>query len=154
MAKRSKHLGLNEPLRHPDHRRPVTRREFLSQGFIAGAGLAVAPTVFSLFASPRAAHAALSADLEALRESCGIAVQGAGKIPFLCFDLSGGVNISGSNVLVGGRGGQLDFLTTRKPAPMTLSTRTLGWRFTATARSCEAFSKKSQLQRSAASTAR
>ena len=51
-------------------------------------------------------------DLEALKSSCGIATQGAGKIPFIVFDLAGGANISGSNVLVGGRGGQLDFLST------------------------------------------
>ncbi len=37
---------------------------------------------------------------------------GAGKIPFICFDLAGGANIAGSNVLVGRQGGQLDFLST------------------------------------------
>ncbi len=37
---------------------------------------------------------------------------GAGKIPFICFDLAGGANIAGSNVLVGQAGGQLDFLST------------------------------------------
>jgi len=37
---------------------------------------------------------------------------GAGKIPFICFDLAGGANIAGSNVLVGGSGGQMDFLST------------------------------------------
>ena len=42
---------------------------------------------------------------------CGI-TGGAGKIPFICFDLSGGANIAGSNVLIGKQGGQLDFLTT------------------------------------------
>ena len=39
--------------------------------------------------------------------------QGAGKIPFICFDLAGGANIAGSNVLVGKEGGQLDFLSTQ-----------------------------------------
>ena len=38
---------------------------------------------------------------------------GAGKIPFICFDLAGGANIAGSNVLVGKQGGQLDFLSTQ-----------------------------------------
>ncbi len=42
---------------------------------------------------------------------CNI-TQGAGKIPFICFDLAGGANIAGSNVLVGQQGGQLDFLST------------------------------------------
>ena len=35
---------------------------------------------------------------------------GAGKIPFICFDLSGGANLAGSNILIGKQGGQLDFL--------------------------------------------
>ena len=39
-------------------------------------------------------------------------MQGAGKIPFICFDLAGGANMAGSNVLIGGPGGQLDFLST------------------------------------------
>ncbi len=112
MARRRKFLSPDEPLRHPDHRRPMTRREFIAQGFLAGLGLVTAPTVFSLFANPRAAYAALSSDLEALKTGCGIATQGAGKIPFICFDLAGGANIAGSNVLVGRQGGQLDFLST------------------------------------------
>src|SRR5688500_15928313 len=106
-------LGLHEPIRHRDsHKRPVTRRDFLAQGLRAGLGTVVAPTVFSLFANPRAALAELSPDLEALRASCGIQVLGAGKIPFICFDLAGGANMVGSNVLIGGPGGQLDFLST------------------------------------------
>jgi len=106
-------LALNEPIRHEGaHKRPVTRRDFLAQGFAAGLGTVVAPTVFGLFANPRAAMAALSPDLEALRSTCGIEVLGAGKIPFICIDLAGGANMVGSNVLIGGPGGQLDFLTT------------------------------------------
>ena len=54
----------------------------------------------------------MSSDLETLKAACGIAVQGAGKIPFIAFDLAGGANMAGSNVLIGGQGGQLDFLTT------------------------------------------
>ncbi|HEY7753757.1 MAG TPA: hypothetical protein VH856_08065, partial [Steroidobacteraceae bacterium] len=95
----------------PDHPRPVTRRQFVAQGFVSGAATVLAPSIFGLFANPRAAHAALSPDLEALKQSCGIAVQGAGKIPFICIDLAGGANMVGSNVLAGGQGGQLDFLS-------------------------------------------
>ncbi|HHH36533.1 MAG TPA: general secretion pathway protein GspF [Gammaproteobacteria bacterium] len=112
MAKKRRTLSPDEPLRHPDHKRPITRRDFLAQGFLTGLGLVTAPTIFSLFANPRAAYAALAPDIEALKGSCGIATQGAGKIPFICFDLAGGANISGSNVLVGKQGGQLDFLST------------------------------------------
>ena len=104
-------LTPDHPLRHPDHPLPVTRRQFIAQGLASGAATVIAPTVLGLFANPRAAEAALSADLEALKQSCGIAVQGAGRIPLICIDLAGGANMVGSNVLVGGRGGQLDFLS-------------------------------------------
>ena len=100
------------PLYHLDHSKPMTRREFIAQGFCTGAATVMGGSVLSLFANPHKAHATLSPDLEALKASCGIASQGAGKIPFITFDLAGGANISGSNVLVGGRGGQLDFLST------------------------------------------
>ncbi|GAC15545.1 hypothetical protein [Aliiglaciecola lipolytica] len=110
--KKFDNLSADAPLLHDDHAKPVTRREFISQGFTAGLGTVMAGSVFSMFANPKHANAALSSDLEALKASCGIATQGAGKIPFICFDLAGGANIAGSNVLVGGRGGQLDFLST------------------------------------------
>ncbi len=106
-------FGLNEPLRHADHRRPLTRREFIAQGFSAGAGTMIATSALGLFANPRSAYASLSSDIDSLRSGvCGIATAGAGKIPFICIDLAGGANISGSNVLVGGMGGQMDFLST------------------------------------------
>jgi hypothetical protein len=104
-------LHPDEPIRQPDHPRPVTRRQFIAQGLMAGTGTVIGPTVFGLFANPRAAEAALSADLELLKQRCGIAVQGAGRIPFICIDLAGGANMVGSNVLAGGRGGQLDLLS-------------------------------------------
>jgi hypothetical protein len=111
-AKKMKNLSADAPLYHSDHARPMSRRDFIAQGFSAGVGTVVAGSAFSLFANPGKANAALSSDLEALKASCGIATQGAGKIPFIMFDLAGGANIAGSNVLVGGRGGQLDFLST------------------------------------------
>jgi hypothetical protein len=110
---RPRTLAPDEPIRHEGtHKRPVTRRDFLAQGIAAGLGTVVAPTVLGLFANPRQAMAALSPDLELLRRSCGIEVLGAGKIPFICIDLAGGANMVGSNVLIGGPGGQLDFLST------------------------------------------
>lgn len=112
MARKRNYRHLNEPLRINDHGRPVSRRDFLSQGMLSGLGLVTAPSLFGLFANPRSAAAALSADLEALKASCGIKSLGAGKIPFICFDLAGGANFSGSNVLVGQQGGQLDSLST------------------------------------------
>src|ERR1700686_1726325 len=110
MSKKSKPLGLNEPFRHQDHPRPRTRREFLAQGFITGAATVIAPTLAGMLAYPRAARATLAADIQAAGTACNITT-GAGKIPFICFDLAGGGNIAGSNVLVGGPTGQLDFLS-------------------------------------------
>ncbi len=112
MARKGKQRNYFEPQRHPDHPRPITRRQLISQGFTAGSATVVGAGILGLLANPRTAHAVLAADLELLKSTCGIASQGAGKIPFICFDLAGGANMAGSNVLVGGAGGQLDFLST------------------------------------------
>jgi hypothetical protein len=85
---------------HGDHPRPVTRRQFVAQGFRTGA-----------------ARAALSGDLDSQLGSCGIATAGAGKIPFICFDLAGGANIAGSNVLIGQEGGSISPAARTSPAP-------------------------------------
>jgi hypothetical protein len=104
-------LALNEPLRHGSHKKPVTRRDFLAQGFMTGAATVVAPAMLAALLNPRRA-AALAGDITAMKGPCGI-TGGAGKIPFICFDLAGGANIAGSNVLVGQAGGQMDFLSTQ-----------------------------------------
>src|SRR5215831_9785122 len=107
----SRQTNPNEPLRHPDHPRPRTRREFLSQGFIAGTATAFIPSTLGLLlANPKLAHA-LSADLEPFKAPnfCNIS-NGAGMIPFVTLDLAGGCNIAGSNVMVGMQN-QLDPLT-------------------------------------------
>ncbi len=89
------------PLKLQDHKRPVTRRDFLSQGFLSGLGMVVAPTFLSLLRASTA---------RAQTPGC-VLRSGAGLIPFIALDLAGGANIAGSNVLVGGPGGQLDLLT-------------------------------------------
>ena len=109
MRRRGKR-NYDDPIRHPDHGRPRTRRDFLAQGFIAGASTVLGGALLSL--GPRKARAALSPELIPFVQACGIEQLGAGKIPFICFDLAGGSSQAGSNVLVGQRGGQLDFLTT------------------------------------------
>lgn len=106
-----KHFHPNSPLLFGDHKKPMTRREFIVSGLKTGGHAVAGLSLLNLFTANKA-QAALSSDLEALRDSCGISVQGAGKIPFISFDLAGGANISGSNVLVGGLGGQQDFLST------------------------------------------
>jgi hypothetical protein len=109
MSKKSKALGIHEPLLHQDHPRPRTRREFLAQSFITGTATVIGPSLLGMLA-PRTARASLANDIQNLLAPCSITT-GAGKIPFICFDLSGGGNIAGSNVLVGGPGGQMDFLS-------------------------------------------
>jgi hypothetical protein len=115
-SRRKRPLGLNEPLKHGSHKRPVTRRDFLAQGFITGSATVVAPAILGAMLGSRKAHAALGPDMRFLADPandiCNIQ-QGAGKIPFMCFDLAGGANIAGSNVLMGKEGGQLDFLSTQ-----------------------------------------
>ncbi|HEX3915345.1 MAG TPA: hypothetical protein VHW71_17745 [Steroidobacteraceae bacterium] len=111
MSKKSKApLGIHDPLRLQEHPRPRTRREFLAQSFITGAATVVAPTLAGMLAYPQAARATLASDIQNAVTACNITT-GAGKIPFICFDLAGGGNIAGSNVLVGGPKGQLDFLS-------------------------------------------
>ena len=112
MAKKRNARHWDAPQLHGDHPRPVTRRQFVAQGFMTGAAYATAGGVLSLFSNPREAMAALSPDLDDLLAPCGAGGLGNAKIPFICFDLAGGANIAGSNVLVGQEGGQLDFLST------------------------------------------
>jgi hypothetical protein len=112
IIRKKRALTVDEPLRHPDHPVPTSRREFLANGFIKGGATLAGASLFGLFSDPRAAQAALSPDLAALKSNpCNI-VAGSGMVPFIAFDLVGGANIAGSNVLVGGPGGQLDFLST------------------------------------------
>jgi hypothetical protein len=108
MAKRTL-IHPDAPLLLTNHRRPRTRRELLAQSFTLGGGTVLASSLGGLF--PNSAYAALSQDLQAQIAACNPNGGGAGMIPFICFDLAGGANIAGSNVLVGNKGGQLDFLS-------------------------------------------
>jgi hypothetical protein len=106
---------LHEPIRHDgSHPRPVTRRDFMAAGFMSSSAVLLGSSALvAAFADPRAARAAtLAQDVQDMQSACGIATNGAGKIPFICFDLAGGANLTGSEILIGGAGGQLDFLTT------------------------------------------
>jgi hypothetical protein len=93
-----------DPILHQSHKRPVSRRQFLAQGFLTGAATVTAPSLFSLFGRSGMAHAQVA-------PPCMSPAGGAGMIPFICIDLAGGANIAGSNVLAGGPMGQEDLLT-------------------------------------------
>jgi hypothetical protein len=108
---------LHEPIRHEgSHPRPVSRRDFLATGFLAShATLIGSSAMLGAFFNPRSVFAStttLATDISTLQTACGIVTDGAGKIPFIVFDLAGGANLNGSEALIGGPGGQLDFLTT------------------------------------------
>ena len=48
-------FGLDEPLKHESHKRPVTRRDFLAQGFLTGVAVGVlgfsSPVIWGLLAA-------------------------------------------------------------------------------------------------------
>jgi hypothetical protein len=105
-------LGLDEPIRHQDnHKAPVTRRDFIAQGFRTGPAIIAAPAALAMLIGSEKARA-MSPDLEAMRSLCNITA-GAGKVPFICFDLAGGCNMNGSEVLIGAQGNPLNFLSTQ-----------------------------------------
>ena len=112
MARRPRFFGPDEALRHPDHPRPITRRELISQGFRAGGATLLGTSLFSLLGNRAQA---ISPDLldPAFTQysSCDLGSVAGRKLPFICFDLAGGANIAGSNVIVGGPGGQRDALS-------------------------------------------
>jgi hypothetical protein len=114
-------LGLNEPIRHQEsHKRPISRRDLIAAGMMTGPAMVTAGGLLSLLTS-RKAHA-LAPDITLLKgaAACDIASMGNGKIPFICFDLAGGANLAGSEVLIGGQGGQEDFLSTAGYAKLGL----------------------------------
>jgi hypothetical protein len=106
--------GLNEPFRHENHPRPLTRRELIGAGFLAGPAVVVAPAWLGALLKSNPARAALDGDITPLAKNDPACVNadGSGMIPFICFDLAGGANTAGSEVLVGQKGGQANFLST------------------------------------------
>jgi hypothetical protein len=111
-------LGLREPIRHGSHKRPVSRRDFIAQGFMTGPAVLAASPLLALLSRPARA---LTDDLEDMKAQAICDIQpGAGKVPFICFDLAGGANLAGSEVLIGGQDGQLDVLSTAGYAKLGL----------------------------------
>jgi hypothetical protein len=104
-----------EPLLHENHKRPVTRRELLGAGLASAPAMVVGPAWLAAALKSNKAHAALTDlpnDVRTLAETeCGVLVT-ANPLPVICFDLAGGANLVGSEVLVGQKGGQANFLTT------------------------------------------
>ena len=122
LKKSPRGLGVNEPLRHDNHKRPVSRRDFLAQGFITGPGIVAVPSLLTMLVRSEIAKGnPLSPDLEAMLGGTQCNIQaGAGKVPFICFDLAGGANLNNSEILIGTSGMQTNFLTTAAYAKLGL----------------------------------
>ena len=119
LKKSPRTLGLDEPIKHGSHKTPVTRRDFIAQGFRTGPAIVAGGAVLSAFMG-RQANAAMSPTLEDYaRDVCNITA-GAGKVPFICFDLAGGANLHGSEILIGQSGNPLNFLSTQGYATLGL----------------------------------
>lgn len=110
----TKNLRPDAPLYHQDHARPISRRDFIRQGFMTGSATVLGGSFLGLLSDPAMANHPLTAELETLATEIGCSLGGTGgsNVPFIAFDLAGGANIAGSNVLVGQGGGQMDRLTT------------------------------------------
>ena len=105
--------ALGEPILHDNHPRPVTRRDFVAAGFLSGPAMVIGPAWLGALLKASRANAALSPDIQALLAAgqCNVPTA-SGGLPFICFDLAGGANLVGSEVLVGVQGGQSNFLST------------------------------------------
>ncbi len=108
MSKKVKKLSEDElsgPIKIENHA-PVSRRDFLAKGFIAGAAWALAPNMLDLIGKRSFFSQAFGADIA----DCGGVPALNQNIPVIIFDLAGGANIAGSNVIVGSAGAQENFL--------------------------------------------
>ena len=113
--KKNQYVPPEAALLYEDHGRPVTRRQFIRQGMMTGSATVLSAGAFGMFANPNLARAAVAPDLDALATDIGCILGGVGSgqsVPFITFDLAGGANFAGSNVLVGQGGGQMDLLST------------------------------------------
>ncbi|HEU4779750.1 MAG TPA: hypothetical protein VFS58_07685 [Steroidobacteraceae bacterium] len=119
LKKSPRTLGLDEPIRHESHKRPVSRRDFISQGLRTGPAVVAGGAILSALMG-RPARATMTEPLEDFASDiCNISA-GAQKVPFICFDLAGGANLNGSEILVGAGGDPLNFLSTQAYATLGL----------------------------------
>lgn len=97
----NKKIKLSDYDQHPlglENHKPVTRRDFIAQGFIGFSAVTTLPTLTGLGISA------------ALADDCGGGGGGGSKMtPFMAFDMAGGAALP-ANFLVGKQGGPMDFL--------------------------------------------
>jgi hypothetical protein len=88
-------------LAHLEGHRLKTRRDFLAHGFLSMCTSVMAPSFLTMLMSKQALA------MDCIAPAAGMSNQ---KTPIIIFDLAGGANFAGSSIVVGGRGGQNDFL--------------------------------------------
>ena len=82
--KKKQSVHPDAPLLHEDHGKPMSRRQFVRQGFAAGGASLLTGGVLSLFTNPRDAYAALSPDLDDLvgaLPGCTLSAGGGSNLP-------------------------------------------------------------------------
>jgi hypothetical protein len=116
--------GPNEPFRHENHPRPITRRELMGAGFLSGPAFVLAPAWLGALLKAGRADAAtppsLALDITGLETECNLqkplngggAMGTTGPVPFITIDLAGGANLMGSEALAGMAGSPTNFIST------------------------------------------
>jgi hypothetical protein len=89
-------------LSHLQGHRLKTRRDFLAHGFISMTTSLMAPSLLSMLSMKRAFGNDCGSMMEMMSNQ---------RTPIIVFDLAGGANFAGSSILVGGAGGQQDYLS-------------------------------------------
>jgi hypothetical protein len=95
---------------HAGHGPVLTRRDMLARGMLGFSGYVITPSVLTMMT-----RAARAEELVCAQQTA------AGMVPFLVFDLVGGGNIAGTNVIPGDVGGQMSFLKAGSYSTLGLS---------------------------------
>jgi hypothetical protein len=116
--------GPNEPFRHENHPRPITRRQLMGAGFLSGPAIVLAPAWLGALLKSQRAGAATNPSLDGdisgmattdcnLQKPTNSAAMGTtGPVPFITIDLAGGANLMGSEALAGMAGSPTNFIST------------------------------------------
>lgn len=79
---------------YDDHRKPVTRRDFLASGLMGMSTMALGSTAMALMSNKAWAQANCAT-------TGAFYIGDKGHVPFLCIDCAGGMNIAGGNAIMG-----------------------------------------------------
>jgi len=82
MKKTPRPHGKNEPFRHENHPRPITRRQLLGAGFLSGPAVVLAPAWLGALLKAQSA-AALDATIQQFQPECNIKGGGGARgVPY------------------------------------------------------------------------